>query len=355
MKFSLLYEMQLANPGEGDEARVFRHAVEQAELADKLGYHCIWAVEHHGLHQYSHSSAPETFLAFVAARTRNIRVGHGVALLPFRYNHPLRIAERVATLDVLSGGRVNFGTGKSASRLEQGAFGVKPDQLDAQWEEALAMILRCWQQPEFSHHSESFAIPPTRILPRPVQAPHPPLFVACTRNESVQRAGELGLGALNFSFGTRSQLAHKIRLYRDAIARARPLSAAIHSHFACAPAALVLPDDRTACQYGFRGARFFGDALEHYYRHWEPGMAFAARTEFLSPEALQAAMSYRLHDDDEFNVLCGDPAFAREYVARFRELGVDELILVMQMGTVPAELVLESVKTFGEQVLPHFA
>jgi alkanesulfonate monooxygenase SsuD/methylene tetrahydromethanopterin reductase-like flavin-dependent oxidoreductase (luciferase family) len=115
MKFSLFFEMQLSRPTRSSEAQVFRDCVEQALLADALGYHCIWEVEHHGLFEYSHSSAPEVFLAFIAGRTKRIRLGHGVTLLPNRYNHPIRIAERIATLDILSGGRVNWGTGKSSS------------------------------------------------------------------------------------------------------------------------------------------------------------------------------------------------------------------------------------------------
>src|SRR5437867_3758778 len=121
MKFSVFYEMQLSGPTRAAEAQLFRDCLEQVQLADELGYHCVWEVEHHGLFEYSHSSAPEVFLSFAAARTKRIRLGHGVTLLPGRYNHPLRIAERIATLDILSGGRVSSGSGKSSSLLEQRA------------------------------------------------------------------------------------------------------------------------------------------------------------------------------------------------------------------------------------------
>ncbi len=108
MKFSLLYEMQISEPTGESEAQLFHDCLEQCILADEIGYHCVWEVEHHGLFEYSHSSAPEIFLSFVAARTKRIRVGYGVTLLPYRYNHPIRIAERIATLDILSGGRVDW-------------------------------------------------------------------------------------------------------------------------------------------------------------------------------------------------------------------------------------------------------
>src|SRR5512132_4337029 len=149
MKFSLFYELQISAPSRTSEAQLFHDCVAQAGLADQIGYHCVWEVEHHGLYEYSHSSAPEIFLAFVAARTRRIRVGHGVTLLPFRYNHPLRIAERIATLDILSGGRLNWGSGKSSSLVEQAAFENEIPTLHDQWLEAVEMIPKMWSADVF--------------------------------------------------------------------------------------------------------------------------------------------------------------------------------------------------------------
>src|SRR5882724_6054199 len=161
MKFSIFYEMQISKPTRAREAQLFRDCLEQATLADKLGYHCVWEVEHHGLYEYSHSSAPEIFLSFVAARTERIRLGHGVTLLPHRYNHPIRIAERVATLDILSGGRVNWGSGKSSSLVEQLAFENDLATLHEQWLEAVEMILKMWSSEVFSFKGRFFDIPET--------------------------------------------------------------------------------------------------------------------------------------------------------------------------------------------------
>src|SRR5258708_38640352 len=167
MKFSLFYELQIADPTRETEAALFHNCLEQAKVADELGYHCIWEVEHHGLYEYSHSSAPEIFLSFVAANTKRIRIGHGCTLLPYRYNHPIRIAERIATLDILSGGRVNWGTAKSGSRVEQEAFQVDKPALQDQWREALDMIPRMWTSDIFSYQGRFFDIPPTHIVPKP--------------------------------------------------------------------------------------------------------------------------------------------------------------------------------------------
>src|SRR5690242_447168 len=109
VQFSLLLELQLAHSTPATERQLFHDTVTQAVLAEELGYHGVWAVEHHGLYEYSHSSAPEVLLAFIAARTSRIRIGHAVTLTPHRYNHPIRVAERVAVLDILSNGRVNWG------------------------------------------------------------------------------------------------------------------------------------------------------------------------------------------------------------------------------------------------------
>jgi alkanesulfonate monooxygenase SsuD/methylene tetrahydromethanopterin reductase-like flavin-dependent oxidoreductase (luciferase family) len=356
VKFSLFYEMQISEPTRRAEAAMYREAVEQAVLADKLGYHAVWAVEHHGLYEYSHSSAPEIFLSFVAARTERLRIGHGVTLLPHRYNHPIRVAERVAALDVLSGGRVDFGTGKSSSAVEQLAFETDVGTLHEQWLEAVRMIPEMWQRDVFEFKGRFFDIPPTQILPKPVQVPHPPMYAACTRPDSAAEAGKLGMGALNFAVGTDDYLMDKVEAYRDAVRSAEPVGARVVNHFACTPAALVLADDRKACRYGFRGARFFSESLGRYYFSRDrPTGRLPVDRSFLAESELDTVMRSRNTPDDANNACIGDPAAAKDFVQRFVEIGVDELILIMQLGTVPMELVTESVRTFGEQVIPHFS
>ncbi|HZU76960.1 MAG TPA: LLM class flavin-dependent oxidoreductase, partial [Dehalococcoidia bacterium] len=127
MKFGLLYELEYARPWHpGFERDLFHQALDQIELADRVGFDYVWQVEHHFLSEYSHSSAPEVFLGAVSQRTRRIRIGHGVVLLPMAYNHPVRVAERIATLDILSNGRAEFGTGRSGTPTELGGFGIEP-------------------------------------------------------------------------------------------------------------------------------------------------------------------------------------------------------------------------------------
>ena len=355
MKFSIFFEMQISEPTRAKEAQTFRDCVEQSVLADQLGYHCVWEVEHHGLYEYSHSSAPEIFLSFVAARTERIRIGHGVTLLPHRYNHPIRIAERVATLDILSNGRVNWGSGKSSSLVEQVAFENEIPKLHEQWLEAIEMIPRMWSADVFEHNGRFFKIPPTQIIPKPVQQPHPPMFAACTKPESAVAVGKMGLGALNFAFGNDEYLTEKVREYKAAVAVAQPVGRKKTDWFACTPATLVLDDDRKACRYGLRGAKFFGESLAKYYLSGtRPTGKLDIGRDFLSEPDLDDAMALRNQPGSQVAAIVGDAAAAKETVARFADIGVDELILVMQMGTVPHELIMESLKTFAEKVMPAF-
>lgn len=354
MKFSLFFEMQIANPTPASEAAVFHNCLEQAVLADSLGYHCIWEVEHHGLYEYSHSSAPEIFLSFVAARTKRIRIGHGCTLLPFRYNHPIRIAERIATLDILSGGRVNWGTARSGSRVEREAFEVDVSTIVEQWLEALEIIPQMWRPAPFSYRGRFFDIPPTQIVPKPVQQPHPPIYAACSKPEDAVRVGQLGLGALNLAMYRDETLAKRIAEYRAAVLGAAPAGRAVTNQFACSAATLVLPDDQKACDYGLRGAMYFTEAMIHYYGATRPVGPTGVPTGFLPASHVDGFRRMRNTGQSQLSSIIGDPTAAREAVQRFADVGVDELILVMQTGTTPHELTMESIRTFGEQVLPYF-
>src|SRR5437763_3386605 len=171
MKFGIFYEHQLPRPWEEDsERQLIQDALEQVELADKLGFHTVWEVEHHFLEEYSHSSAPEVFLAAVSQRTRNIRLGHGIVQTPPPFNHPARIAERVSTLDLLSDGRVDFGTGEASSEAELGGFGIEPEDKRAMWEEGLRVALRWMSETPFTGHDGRFGtMPPRNVLPKPMQ------------------------------------------------------------------------------------------------------------------------------------------------------------------------------------------
>src|ERR1700680_2783587 len=183
MKVGTFYEHQLPRPWkEGSELKLFQDALDQVELADKLGIDHMWEVEHHFLEEYAHSSAPEIFLAAASQRTKQIRLGHGITLLPPGYNHPARVAERIATLDLVSGGRVEFGTGESSSEAELGGFLADPQQKRAMWQEGLEVAVRCMTETPFTGVQGRYVtMPPRNVIPKPDQRPHPPIWVACRR------------------------------------------------------------------------------------------------------------------------------------------------------------------------------
>ena len=215
MKFGLFYEHQLPQPwSEDSELRLYQQALDQVELADRLGIDYVWEVEHHFLEEYSHSSAPEVFLAACSQRTKRIRLGHGITLMPPKYNHPARVAERIATLDLVSNGRVEWGTGESATAVEMGGFGVDPQEKEAMWQEATeqaANMLAMRPYPGFQ--GRWFDMPCRNLVPKPVQKPHPPMWVACSRRETIHRAARAGLGALAFAFLEPEQAARWVEEY----------------------------------------------------------------------------------------------------------------------------------------------
>jgi alkanesulfonate monooxygenase SsuD/methylene tetrahydromethanopterin reductase-like flavin-dependent oxidoreductase (luciferase family) len=218
------------------------------------------------------------------------------------------------------------------------------------------MIPRMWSADVFEHKGRFFHVPPTQVIPKPVQAPHPPMFAACTKPESAVAVGKLGLGALNFAFGNDEYLTQKVHEYRAAVATAKPIGRQKNEWFACTPATLVLEDDREAARFGLRGARFFAETLTRYYLSGtRPTGRLDVARDFMSEGDLRDAMEQRNAPGTQVAAIVGDPACAKETVARFADIGVDELILVMQLGTVPHELIMKSLRTFAEKVIPDFS
>ena len=198
MKFGIFYEHQIGRPwDDGTEHQLIQDALDQVEFADSLGIQYVWEVEHHFLEEYSHSSAPEVFLAACSQRTKNMRLGHGIILTAPQFNHPARTAERVSMLDLVSGGRVEFGSGESSSEAELAGFGVNPLEKREQWLEGLEVAVRCMAETPFTGVDGKYVqMPPRNVIPKPVQKPHPPLWVACSRRETILLAAEKGMGAL---------------------------------------------------------------------------------------------------------------------------------------------------------------
>lgn len=215
MKISLFYEFALPRPwGPADEQALFQEGLNEVEAADRAGFSTVWLTEHHFLEEYCHATAPEIFLAAASQRTSNIRLGHGIVHMPPQVNHPARVAERISTLDCISNGRVEFGTGESSSVGELGGFGIDPADKRKMWEESLEVSIRAMTEEPFTgFHGEHVDMPARNVVPKPLQKPHPPVWVACTRPSSVQMAAEKCLGALSFAYTGPEALGERVNGY----------------------------------------------------------------------------------------------------------------------------------------------
>ena len=270
MKFGIFYEHQLPRPWtEGSEQNLFQEALDQVELADRLGIDYAWEVEHHFLDEYSHSSAPEVFLAACSQRTKRIRLGHGIVLMLPGYNHPARIAERIATLDLVSNGRVEFGTGESASRAELEGFNIEwtAETKREMWREATEQVANMLvMDPYPGHHGQYFSMPCRNVVPKPAQRPHPPLWLACSNRETIHEAAKNGMGALTFSFVDQGEAKKWVDEYYDIIKNdCVPIGHSVNANVAMVTGFSCHEDAEEAKRRGMDGFRFFGFALGHHY------------------------------------------------------------------------------------------
>jgi alkanesulfonate monooxygenase SsuD/methylene tetrahydromethanopterin reductase-like flavin-dependent oxidoreductase (luciferase family) len=369
MQFSLIFEAQMSNPTREREHQVLRECVEQAVYAEAMGFDRIWAVEHHSLKYYAHMSAPEIFLTWVAAKTSRIRVGHGVVCMPFNYNHPVRVAERVAMLDALSGGRLDVGGGRGASEHEMSLVGVDPDDTYPQMYETLCMLGHMWNQDEFEWHG-LLDFEPHAIIPRPVQQPHPPLYIACTKYDTVQLAAEWGVGSLVLGFAGPDEVAANRKVYDDTIATRtgeKFVSSVTNDWMSALCPTIVLDDRGEAQRVGFRGQRFFAESISHYYGqgplpqeaelvHADNAEALARSEEAFVAYLHEAAIPMGPEKTQMFKLdqAYGSAHDAIEYTQRLSDAGVDEIMCLVQMGTVPQEACIETIRHWGETVIPYF-
>ncbi len=356
MKFGLLYELEYARPWHATfERDLFHQALDQIELADRVGFDYVWQVEHHFLTEYSHSSAPEVFLGAVSQRTSRIRIGHGVVLLPTAYNHPVRVAERIATLDILSNGRVEFGTGRSGTPAELDGFGIDPAQSKEMWAEAVGVIPKMWRDEPFEHHGKFFNMPARNVIPKPVQKPHPPMWVAASSPETFVQAGERGLGVLCFILGRPADLVSRVQTYRDAIRTAQPAGDVINNQVAGFTVTLCLDDDAEARAIGGPAALWYTAMLGSIVGEWRgrsiPGYEYYSQMSQQASDQAEMDLNGLVGDG---TYCLGDPEGCIRTIRKYEEAGVDQLICFMQAGRVPHEKIMRSIQLFGEKVIPAF-
>jgi alkanesulfonate monooxygenase SsuD/methylene tetrahydromethanopterin reductase-like flavin-dependent oxidoreductase (luciferase family) len=352
MKFGGFYELQLPRPWTREsEYTLLKQALMQVELSDRNGFDYIWATEHHFLEEYAHSSAPEVFLAACSQRTKNVRIGHGIVQMPPLINHPVRVAERIATLDLISDGRCDFGAGAGATATELGGFLVSQEEKKAMMIEGFGVAIRMLVEDPFTGFEGKYVTVPARnVLPKPLQKPHPPLWMACSRRESILQAARLGVGALAFSFVSPEE-AHQWATDYHAIIEneCHPIGYAVNPQLAITCPFLCDRDEKRGQQLGAENYGYFVYGLGHYsfFGEHEPGKTDiwheykTSPHEFLPPEG-------RVQD------CVGTPEMIRARLREFEDAGIDQVVCLSQAGRIPHELLCSSIELFSKEVLPEF-
>jgi alkanesulfonate monooxygenase SsuD/methylene tetrahydromethanopterin reductase-like flavin-dependent oxidoreductase (luciferase family) len=374
MRFGIFYEHQCPRPwDDGKEARIMRESLEQIQLADQLGFDTVWQVQHHFVDEYSQSSAPEVFLAACAATTKNIRIGHGIVPILPGFTHPARVAEQISTLDIVSNGRVEFGTGESTSRSELDGFEIDGYLKREMWEEALPQITRMMaQEPYPGYKGKFFSMPPRNVVPKPIQKPHPPAWVACSRRETIHLAGSRGIGALSFAFLNPEEARHWVNDYYSAFeACDDPIAVAPNANLAVTSGFMIHENGDVARERGLEGFNFFVYSLNF---HFITGTYHVGKTsiwdEFKKAQADEAAnkaIAEMQTAKDRFGRsgvekggaesltgCIGSVDYVRNYIREMEEAGVDEIIFVMQAGNNKHEHIVEAIELFAAEVMPEF-
>jgi alkanesulfonate monooxygenase SsuD/methylene tetrahydromethanopterin reductase-like flavin-dependent oxidoreductase (luciferase family) len=350
MRFGVFYELQLPKPWDDQsELRMIQEAIEQVQIADRIGIDYAWAVEHHFLEEYSHCSASEVFLSALAAKTERIRVAFGIRQVIPQYNHPSRTAEAVAMLDLISGGRVDFGIGEGATRLELHGYGVPAKRKQALSFEAAEQIANMMvMEPYPGYDGEGFSMPCRNVLPKPVQKPHPPMWLACTNRRTIETAARNGLGALAFTFVDPDEAKTWADTYYSIIRSDAcvPLGHMVNANIALVTGFSLNESAEVARARGLDGFAFFRYAIN----------ALVAND--TRPGRSRLWEEYEELRDPDLPTIpapgIGTPKEFSEHIREFQDVGVDQIIFLQQSGKNRHDHICESLELFGRDVLPEF-
>jgi alkanesulfonate monooxygenase SsuD/methylene tetrahydromethanopterin reductase-like flavin-dependent oxidoreductase (luciferase family) len=366
VKLDLLYEIDVPKPWSGPhpygqreaEQRAYREAFEQIRLADTLGFHTTWHVEHHFREGRSHSPAPEVIIGALSQCTENLRLGFGVTLMPHGFTPPMRVAEKVATADILSGGRVEWGTGRSTP-MEQIAFGVPRDESRAQWQEAIEAVVQMWEDEYFEFHGKYLDFPRRMVTPKPVQDPHPPCWMAATSEGSSAVAVELGLGLLSFAILQPIQkMGQHIAQYRAAAANPTPLTRVVNDRVA-SYTLVHCAESLAECERNgiWDSVWWWYKNLAEFTLEWElPNLSQEERDATFPLLKRQLEGNFDVHEfHDADMIIVGDPDQCLEKMLRYEALGVDQLICYVQFGHLSHESIMRTIELLGSEIVPKLA
>ncbi len=387
MQFGLLYECQRPFQGtEIDWNALYKETLEQCELADQVGFNNLWFVEHHFLTGFSGSPAQDAIFGALSRITKQIRIGYGVCILP--YHHPVRVAERVALLDQLTDGRIEVGTGRS-NAYEQTGLGVDPRDTRSLWNESINMLPKIWTSDEYEYEGEHWSVPKRRVLPKPFQQPHPRMYLACTSEDSFRLAAQKGIGVLSSASYAVEVLKEKVQIYRDALKDCEPVGEFITEFWGNNVHGFCDDDDDYAKELAAESMKtFFGpdkpyiagrigayeelleawggvpDHLSADFSRWlrqsdEEHQQLAADVGLsldAGPGAARAAIAQLDGKtlSDRGVIIAGNPESCIKTCQMYEDIGVDQVMLIMQTETIPHEKVMRSIEKFGKEVIPAF-
>jgi alkanesulfonate monooxygenase SsuD/methylene tetrahydromethanopterin reductase-like flavin-dependent oxidoreductase (luciferase family) len=326
--------------------------IEWTKAADRSGFKYSWSTEHHFLEEYSHLSANESFMAYLAGVTNRIHVGSGIINITPPVNPPARVAERVAMLDHLSGGRFEFGVGRGSSTTEQRGFGIEDPELTKEMvDEVLPQFKRMWTETDYSFDGRFFSMPPRNVLPKPYTLPHPPMWIAAGNPGTFQKAARMGLGVLCFTMGSPESLKKLIEVYKTEIEHAEPVGAYVNNNIMVTSQMLCLEDGQKARDIACNMTSGYQNSLVFRYLDTfpkPPGVpVWPELIPEPTPEGLDASIKAGL-------VCVGTPEEVNKSVQGYVDAGADQLAFGMLSTTMPIEIAVEAVETFGSQVLPNY-
>jgi alkanesulfonate monooxygenase SsuD/methylene tetrahydromethanopterin reductase-like flavin-dependent oxidoreductase (luciferase family) len=357
MRFGVFFELSVPRPFSPERERQgVLHALEQARLADELGFDTVWAVEHHFLEEYSHCSAPELLLTAVAMQTRRIRVGHGAVVCVPQMNHPIRVAERAAFLDLLSGGRLELGTARCSTWTELGGFGVDPDHTKRDWDEFVRALPQMWMRERVAWQGSCFSMPERAVLPKPLQRPHPPLWVTVTSPGTELDAAERGLGALGVAAAGFAEQERRTREYHRRIRHCEPVGGAVNDRVATLNFLYCHEDAETGRARGLQLLGSFGllNSQLLFTREAYPTPAYGLLAN-LAPAVRGDSGSPGEARGVPEGVCIGDPEAIVRAIKEWESIGVDDVNFLLNASEVlPQDQVLESLRLFAREVMPQF-
>jgi alkanesulfonate monooxygenase SsuD/methylene tetrahydromethanopterin reductase-like flavin-dependent oxidoreductase (luciferase family) len=355
VEFGLFNALYLPHEQASDPVAEHRRLLDEVtsiRAADRSGFKYTWASEHHFLTEYSHLSANESFLAFVAAKTERIHVGTGIFNITPPVNHPARVAERVAMIDHLSEGRFEFGMGRGSSSTEQGGFGITDPELTKEmFDEVVPQFARMWRDEPYSFEGRFFSMPERNILPKPYTKPHPPMWVAAGNPGTFEKAARMGLGVLCFTSGSPSQLAPLIEVYKKTIEQAEPVGDYVNDNVMVTTQMLCLEDGARARRIACDMASSYHQSLVFRYLDTFPKPPFIPTWPEVLPEPTPEEMDARIAKG---LAAVGTPDECIRNVQRYADVGADQLTFGMLSSTMPIETCVEAIETFGRHVLPAF-